>query len=253
VDGCNVILHWPSTAASFTQANRGGFFAALDDQVDVVPGRPSQITGLFSVRGDPSITIVLPLAQIAPTDRASTSRALWSLEEGLAPHLDESGAEAVIGRIQTCVSEAAGNIHDHSRATVPGVIAAQRYVTEVGMFFRLVVCDVGLGLIQTLRNAGAVDGMSDEEVLVKALQDGLTSRENGDGGGGLIACAAKAARYRGAFRVRTSGIDARFVTGVGHFELKQVNKRPFFQGTQLVFDLRLDSGSAKSNLVHCEW
>ncbi|MEC9356789.1 MAG: hypothetical protein VX836_02835 [Pseudomonadota bacterium] len=79
---------------------------------------------------------------------------------------------AIAAQLAATVGELSSNIYEHSHAAETGVVAFQVHTGR----FELVVCDLGIGVCDSLRSAGEYRHLTDDgEALRLALSDG-TSR-----------------------------------------------------------------------------
>jgi len=152
----------------------------------------------------------LPLAKRQPeTDDPLWIR--WSLtaqhaarRAGVAPKL----AQSLIGAL----NELEDNVHMHSGAPATGI--AGFAVTEEA--FEVVVADAGIGILESLRQAPDVAGLTDGgEALRLALSDGISRFGRGQGRGyGFATMFTALAGHEAALRFR-SGDHALTIVGTG--------------------------------------
>jgi anti-sigma regulatory factor (Ser/Thr protein kinase) len=248
--GTRVTLEWAPGSPTFRYAERMGFFRQLSPEVSVLPYRPPPIGTSYDAHLDGNLSI-LELTPIILNDRRASAKAALvrireRLSENLAPlQSSELVENDVVNHIWTCASETLGNIYDHSKSPVPGVVAAQRYVSpRRGPRLQLVIADGGLGIPATIRAGNpTADTKTDADIIQAAFREGLSSVTTPGRGCGLTSCAKIARRYHGNLRVRAGRTFAKLVTHPQDYGLTlaffESSATPI-RGTQLTFDFFLD-------------
>ena len=219
--------------------DRMGFFDYLARSVETEPPRPL-LSGAELFRGGNN-----GLVEIAPVNRHRR-------DESLPDRLTEvlrgacaarSDADNLAEAVWTVFSELIGNIHDHS--DTDGYVALQAY--RGGQKAKVVVCDNGAGLMDTLRPAldernDAYRNLTDVELLVEMFRDGLSRHPEAKRGQGLKSCAAKAIRFRGILDVRLKRQHARLVPSRGEYQPSMAycsDGLPPLRGTHIAFTFGL--------------
>lgn len=253
-EGAAVEVVWQAQQGSFSYAERMGFFALLDPRVRVTPARPKRST-TFKIHQRPNKHF-LEMRSLDLSKRDDADDAIGVLHGQLAGLLGAGeGRRDAAKRIWTCASETIGNIFEHSRSPVPGIVGAQLYSSDNrGQRIELVIADAGLGLLTTIRtgNPQAAGTKTDVALILEAFRKGLSSKLEPGRGCGLTQCAALAAKYEGNLRVRTGSTWVKLVTKsqkgwtVGIYD----DEAAMVAGTQLVFTFYLDRVSRAANLVH---
>ena len=239
-----VTLRWGPDQPTFGYADFMGFFQLLDARVEVHPQRPVRGVHRSAAHSNPSL---LEMTSLQPGDRSMASGALDLLRERLAENLATvRNSAAVVDNIWTFAAETIGNIDEHSQTPVPGVVAAQRYKSQIrGSRIHLVIADGGLGIPATIRtgNPVAAADKTDVEIIIAAFKDGLSRQLARGRGCGLTTCARIAMLYKGNLRVRVGRTWARLITksarsglSLGFFE----DEATPISGTHISLDFYLD-------------
>lgn len=179
--------------------DRMGFFDHLDPLVETVPERPL-VSGARMFRGgNNGLVEIVPIAA-AHRDDDLPDRLTGVLRQACAARTD---AGLLSEAASTLFSELIGNVHDHTRTN--GHVALQVY--PGGSKVKVVVCDDGLGLMDTLRPAlnkrtDAYVHLTDVELLVEMFRNGLSRHPDPKHGQGLKDCATKAIRFQADLDVR---------------------------------------------------
>lgn len=124
----------------------------------------------------------------------------------LAEHLFQAVKPAspeTAGALHTGISEAGGNVIEHSGAVV-GFAAAQRTHHQKTLLFA--VSDPGVGLLETLRSQGAD---SDSRALQLALTEGVTRTSDRHRGLGLSSLANHAGQLKGHLHLMSGNASMR--------------------------------------------
>lgn len=179
--------------------DRMGFFDHLDARVQTVPERPTMSGARIFRGGNSSLVEIVPIAA-AHRDDDLPDRLTGVLLQACAARSD---AGALSEAASTLFSELIGNVYDHTQTN--GHVALQVY--PGGSKVKVVVCDDGLGLMDTLRPAlnertDAYAHLTDVELLVEMFRNGLSRHPDPKHGQGLKDCATKAIRFQAHLDVR---------------------------------------------------
>ena len=238
--GIEVELIWPQND-TISYASRMGFFEILDARVVVTPSRPSRAHAQFYRSANPALLELTPILRADHEGAALIVRAVYeSVLENLARLPD---ADHVAGHVCTVATELVQNILDWSETPLPGIIGIQRYSASGRV--ALTIADSGVGITESIRknSPSRTSALSDLQIILKALQEGLSSRKDPGGGVGLTLCAEIAARYEGRLLVRTNRTWSKLIvkakrSGQNWNIYKTDGAR--IAGTILTFDLLLD-------------
>jgi hypothetical protein len=239
--GVRVRLLWPEHD-TLSYADRMGFFQLLDDEVAVRPRRPRGLLARVHRSRNPTL---LELTAIVPADRASADRTLQLVYDRVRANVRTSSeADHVAGHVGTVATELVNNIFDWSETPLSGIIGIQRYGGK-NPRVTLAIADSGVGITESLRknNPQGTAGVGDQDLILKAFREGLSSRKEPGGGAGLTRCAAIATQYKGRLCVRTNRTWSKLIVRA---ESNGLNWNVFnprgamVAGTSLTFDLLVD-------------
>ena len=224
--------------------NRMGFFDHLSTRIEVVPARPG-ISGV-GVYGGMNAGLV-EIARINPEARDNTllSRLTSALMKACGNQPDAADLE---GSAWTIFAELIDNIFSHSKTTLDGFAALQKY--KNGNRLMVAVSDSGLGIMETLRPALKQESpvlaqLSDLELLVEIFRQGV-SRHGNDRGCGLKGSAAKAMKYKADLDVRLPNFRVLLKPGVQGYRPVTAHcdeQLPLIWGTHICFTFQLDNSN----------
>jgi hypothetical protein len=245
--GVEVRLIWPEND-TISYASRMGFFGVLDPRVVVSPSRPHEAHAQFYRSANPAL---LELTPITCTDHEEADLIVRVIYESILENLAQlPDAGHVAGHVCTVATELVQNIFDWSETPIPGVIGIQRYGASGRV--ALTIADSGVGITTSIRRnkPARARGLSDLQIILKALQEGLSSRSDPGGGAGLTLCAEIAGRYEGRLLVRTNRTWSKLIVRARrsgrNWNINEVGGARI-DGTILTFDLLLDRLAARSN------
>jgi anti-sigma regulatory factor (Ser/Thr protein kinase) len=243
--GVEVQLIWPEND-TMSYASRMGFFGVLDPRVVVHPSRPHKAHAESYRAANPALLELTPIVRTDHTGADLIVRAIYdSIVENLAQLPD---ADHIAGHVSTVATELVQNIFDWSETPIPGVIGIQRY--EASGRVALTIADSGVGITTSIRNhnPARAGSLSDLQIILKALQEGLSSRSDPGGGAGLTLCAEIAGRYEGRLLVRTNRTWSKLIVKAKrsgrNWNINEVGGARI-DGTILTFDLLLDRLGAR--------
>lgn len=219
--------------------DRMGFFDHLDARVETVPERPL-VSGARMFRGgNNGLLEIVPIAT-GHRDDDLPDRLTGVLGQACAARAD---AGPLSEAASTLFSELIGNVYDHTRTN--GHVALQVY--PGGSKVKVVVCDDGLGLMETLRPAlndrtDAYVGLTDVQLLVEMFRNGLSRHPDPKHGQGLKDCATKAIRFQADLDVRLARQNVRLRPSRGAYEPTTAycsEGLPLLRGTHIAFTFGL--------------
>ncbi|GJD87297.1 hypothetical protein BHAOGJBA_0797 [Methylobacterium hispanicum] len=219
--------------------DRMGFFDRLDPRVETVPERPL-VSGASIFRGgNNGLVEIVPIAA-AHRDDDLPDRLTGVLRQACAARAD---AGPLSEAASTLFSELIGNVYDHTRTN--GHVALQVY--PGGSKVKVVVCDDGLGLMETLRPAlnartDAYAAMTDVDLLVEMFRNGLSRHPDPKHGQGLKDCATKAIHFQAELDVRLARQNVRLRPSRGAYETTTAYCSvglPLLRGTHIAFTFGL--------------
>lgn len=244
--GVQVTLIWRPQDATFSYAARMGFFDVLDSRVVVEPARPSSDLTPSRWSGNPGLLEITP---ICGTDAARVDRIVRLVSGRVLSNLGQlADADHIAGHFATMTAELVQNIFEWSGTPLPGLIGIQRY--EGSARVALTIADSGVGIAGSIRehNPDRTRDISDLDIILRAFQEGFSSRADPGGGAGLTSCAAIAERYEGRLLVRTNRTWAKLIVKDKRSGQKWKIHRTDsarIDGTILTFDLLLDRLAAR--------
>lgn len=128
--------------------------------------------------------------------------------------------------VRTWMTELLTIANDHARSESGFWICARYYPKDKSI--RICVADRGIGIHRSLREAGGIPGRaSDADAIVKALEEGVTSRQVRTGGLGLKLIAAYVKSHGGPLTILSGTGRVRVARKVKHVR----NDHLPFQGT----------------------
>ncbi|WP_145984676.1 ATP-binding protein [Methylobacterium aquaticum] len=219
--------------------DRMGFFDHLDPRIETIPVRPA-VSGASLFRGgNTGLVEIVPIVA-AHRDDDLPNRLTEVLRQACAARAD---ADRLSEAASTLFSELIGNVYDHTQTS--GHVALQVY--PGGSKVKVVVCDDGLGLMETLRPAlnertSEYRGMTDVELLVEMFRSGLSRHSDPKHGQGLKDCATKAVRFQAELDVRLVSQNVRLTPSRGGYEAATAycsEGLPLLRGTHIAFTFGL--------------
>jgi len=177
--------------------DRVGFFDLLDPSIKTNPDRPSVSSA--TLHKDTNQNLV-EIARINPKARDN------SLPSRLSERLTNARSGSNDGQLSnatyTVFAELIDNIYQHAATSVDGYAALQVY--RNGNSAKVVVCDSGAGILETLRPAitsERIQKLNDIDLIIHILNDGL-SRFGPSRGCGLKTSASHAIKYNADLEIR---------------------------------------------------
>ncbi len=219
--------------------DRMGFFDHLDPRVETFPERPV-LSGALIFQGRNRGLVEIVRLDGARRDNDLPDRLTTVLHDACSARPD---AGPLSEAASTLFSELIGNVYDHSVAN--GHVALQVY--PGGSKVIVVVCDNGLGLMETLRpalNERTRDyaALTDVALLVELFRNGLSRHPDAKHGLGLRDCATKAIRFRADLDVRLAQQNVLLKPSQGAYQPTIAHSSeglPLLRGTHIAFTFRL--------------
>ena len=241
--GKSVIVDFTNAKATSTYLDRAGFFDQLDEDVAVLPNRPS-VSAAKRYYGK-SDTLV----EFGSVDPSVTNE---DLIQQLTNKFVQQSTPAYRVAAFTVFSELIGNVVEHSETPLQGFAGLQKYSGLRG-HIQTVVSDSGVGIASTLRPAlkahypilyrrfGQQSLESDMGLVAAAMSEGQVSRFGGARGLGFKSSREQAVRFNARFSVRQQRFCLKFEYRNG--ELVAVHPQTGLSnllGTHICFDFYLD-------------
>lgn len=222
--------------------NRMGFFDNLARGVEVVPNRPV-FSGAKLYGGANAALIEIERIRKDHRDETLPTRLADALMRSCGGRAD---AAELKGAAWTIFAELIDNVFSHSATPLDGYAALQVY--PGGGHLKVAVSDSGLGIMETLRPALKTEfpklvGLSDVELLVEVIQQGL-SRHGSDRGCGLKGSAAKALKFTADLDVRLPTNRVLLTPATGVYRANTANcyeGLPLVWGTHISFAFPLNT------------
>jgi len=218
--------------------DRMGFFDHLDPRVETVPERPF-LSGALMFQGRNRSLVEIVRLDGARRDNDLPDRLTTVLHDACSARPD---AGPLSEAVSTLFSELIGNVYDHADAD--GHVALQVY--PGGSRVIVVVCDNGLGLMETLRpalNERTRDyaALTDAALLVELFRNGLSRHPDAKHGLGLKDCAVKAIRFRADLDVRLAEQNVLLKPSQGSYQTIAHSSEglPLLRGTHIAFTFQL--------------
>lgn len=150
---------------------------------------------------------------------------------------------------RTIFSELTNNIYEHSETKLDGYVAMQLYKKGLKPRAELIICDSGLGLLETIRPSLKLHNKkyknySDTELVAEMLTVGISSKDPSVGGGnGIETCFRHASKMNSDLTIRLSNLQYRLFKVSEHDNLidalvPTTNMLPL-NGTFICFEIPL--------------
>lgn len=227
-------------AGTMGYLDRIGFFDLLDPSVKTDPKRPSVSSAAIHRNASEN---VMEIAKINPKERNNSLPS--RLSQKLA-NARTSGQDQLNTAAYTVFAELIDNIYQHASTVVDGYAALQVY--RKGNSAKVVVCDSGTGILDTLRptiTSERIKKLNDIDLILLILNDGM-SRFGPSRGCGLKTSAAHAIKYNADLEIRLPKSLLKLVPK------RQVYKKntasyaenlPLIWGTHVCFSFVLNAGT----------
>jgi hypothetical protein len=177
-----VFFDCPIDTSVHNYAERMALYEDLPDNVTLSRARPSLNTNARET-----------LIELNRVDSPESVEHILEAVQKAAYHVFGRGRVATA--CGTAIAAAAENVLDHAESPIGAFIAAQRYENS-GL--ELACVDLGFGIPTTLRRRAQYAQLSDIEAIECALEDGVTSANDGDVGRGAgLADLCKTVRLAG--------------------------------------------------------
>lgn len=221
--------------------DRLGFFQLLNPSVQTTPAAPAQSGATIHRGRNPG---VVEFRQICLQQRVACRPIPGELTASLQTVCKtRPDCEALSTAAFTVLGELIDNIFEHSETTVDGYAALQVY-PKVGHVM-VAVSDSGHGILETLKPTltGTDSRLSDADLIVKMLNEGL-SRHGKERGCGLQRAAEHALKYKAELTIRLANSYLRLVpsmSGVYDGVAYTLEDLPELAGTHISFKIHLDA------------
>lgn len=219
--------------------DRVGFFDLLDPSVQTTPLRPSISSAKIHKDGSNNL---VEIARINPKTRDSSLPSCLSKKIANARGINGTNDDQLAHATYTVFAELIDNIYQHASTVVDGYAALQVYLN--GNSAKVVVCDSGQGILDTLRPAitsERIKVFSDIDLIVYILNDGL-SRFGPSRGCGLKTSAAHAIKYNANLEIRLPRSLLKLIPSRQAYEKNTAHyfeQLPLIWGTHICFSFTL--------------
>lgn len=225
-------------AGTMGYLDRIGFFDLLDPSVKTDPERPSVSSAAIYRNASHN---VMEIAKINPKGRDNSLPS--RLSQKLA-NARTSGQDQLNTAAYTVFAELIDNIYQHASTVVDGYAALQVYPN--GNRAKVVVCDSGAGILDTLRptiTSERIKKLNDIDLILLILNDGM-SRFGPSRGCGLKTSAAHAIKYNADLEIRLPKSLLKLVPKRQIYEKNTASyaeNLPLIWGTHVCFSFVLNS------------
>jgi len=236
-----VRLHFGDAGTAIGYLNRMGFFDHLAAAVEVYPHRPT-LSGATIHRGsNKGLVEIERFNRSVPADKTLAPRLAETVKRGWPDRADRNAIESASFSI---FSELIGNVYEHSGPGLDAYAALQTYPQAKKV--TVTVSDSGMGIMASLKPAFERKGltsMSEVAILVEMFRRGISSKEEGNRGLGLMTSGRHAIRFNADLDVRL--LNQRVLlrpsqdTYQPHMAYSQ-EQLPLLWGTHISFSFRLD-------------
>lgn len=177
-----------------------GFFQNLSDDVVIKSAKDIQKTKRTKSSGNSYISINKISGDVF--DRELPDKLATKITQKV-PNISESLRSELHIQFYTLFGELTKNVCQHSQTELNGFAALQIYKNRA----EIVVCDSGIGLLESLRptlaaHNSAYRGFSDKELILEMLTNGISCKGKDEGGNGLMTCFRHAKRTNSDMHIR---------------------------------------------------
>jgi len=191
---------------AMSYCDRMGLFEHLANEVIIDPKPPEcSRSSMYNNRNN-------GLSELEIVNSVTLNKELpKKLSDIIISHLKdvELSERKKLGNIyRTIFSELTTNIVEHSKTKLDGFVAMQLYKNGRNPRAELIICDSGLGLLETLRPSlkkhnKKYESYSDDNLIVEMLTNGISSKDPIEGGGnGLETCFRHAKKMNSDLSIR---------------------------------------------------
>lgn len=214
--------------------DRIGFFDVLQKDVIVEP-MPSKESKKALYHNQNTSLVELEVVNSQTLNKQLPKR----LAETIVNHLDDIDGinkNKLNNIYRTIFSELTNNIYEHSKTKLDGFVAMQLYKKGARPRAELIICDSGLGLLETIRpslNSHNIKykDYSDTELVLEMLTTGISSKNPVIGGGnGIETCFRHARKMNSDLTIRLN---------VQQYRLFKVSDHPLLADSLLHTDSML--------------
>lgn len=213
--GHRITLNFKGRSESIGYLNRVGFFDFLHQDVKVKPARPEE-SGRQAHMGNSNALMELEAVNTTLNNNELPER----ISNIIATHLEGHKPEDKKRLQQICrlmFSELITNIHEHSKTNLDGFAALQLYGGDSPRA-EVIVCDSGVGLMESLRPSLKMHNkkfaeFSDKEIIAAILSEGgISSKPLNEGAGnGLETCFRLAKKMNSDVSIRLKNDQFRLI------------------------------------------
>ena len=234
--GKNVVVDFSDCKSTLSYFDRIGFFEHLNEQVTVLPRRPVT-SKAYLFRGNSSAMVEFGAITIGVGYKDLVNR----LSNIFVLQSNERYEVAA----STVFSELIGNINDHSRASVPGFAALQKYNGR-RTHIQTVVSDSGDGIAATLKptvgeNYPQLANLSDMELVKEVLMKGEISRHGAGNGLGFKSSREQTIKFNARLSVRQVNFSFTVEYKNGSIsDMRENSELARIDGTHVCFDFFVD-------------
>lgn len=245
-DKKNVTIDFSDNGNLKHYLNRAGFFDHLDEDVVVLPNRPTRSTA-ESLKGQSETLVELGI--VTPhEDEAAKDELVKRLTNKFVDLMNKKYKTAV----STIFAELTGNVQDHSETKLNGFAGLQKYGGS-NPHIQTIVSDSGVGIATSLRpslqshhkklyemyHQDSVD--NDIALVTEVMSKGLISRYGAGRGLGFQTSRDRALKFKAKYSVRQETFSLEFI--FENEKLKRVVPKKNLvriSGTHICFDFVID-------------
>jgi hypothetical protein len=188
--------------------DRMGLFELLQEKVIVEPKPPKKSRRSLFQNSNGSL-VELEIVNANTLNKLLPQK----LAETIVNHLDDIDGvnkKQLVKIYRTIFSELTNNIYEHSKTNLDGFVGMQLYKKGLRPRAELIICDSGLGLLETIRPSLKLHNKkykdySDAELVAEMLTVGISSKDPAVGGGnGIETCFRHASKMNSDLTIRLS-------------------------------------------------
>lgn len=177
-----------------------GFFSNLSDKVAIKSSKNVEMTRRAKSSGTSYISINKISGDVF--DKELPDKLATKITKNI-PNINETQRNDIHIQFRTLFGELTNNVCQHSQTELNGFAALQIYKNRA----EIVVCDSGIGLLESLRptltkHNSEFEGYSDTELVLAMLTQGISCKGRDEGGNGLMTCFLHAKRTNSDMHIR---------------------------------------------------
>lgn len=189
--------------------DRMGFFELVHDGVKIVP-EPPIYSAKKRYNGNSNSLVEIEVINSKEKNTHLPERLAAVIVENIERKtrtLDTKEKSRLTVIFKTIFMELITNIYEHSKSKLDGIVALQVYGGKSPRA-EVIICDSGLGMLETIRptlqtHNAKFERYSDSQLIEKMLNEGITSKNPDEyAGNGLRACFTQASKINSDLTIR---------------------------------------------------